>query len=106
MSVAALIYNDGKPERNIPISTEAAFEELWKPGIEHLQLQWLGLFQTGLDVRLENWPEISGELLKLRRWAVEMLAADEREYLLQRIDRLLRELSDVLRDSNHQVWIG
>lgn len=53
----------------------------------------------------EDWDEVSSELGMLRAWALTTHAADESDYVIQRIDRLLRELPPHLA-AGAEVWIG
>jgi len=106
MSVSVVISKGGEVEGGIPIATEEAFKTLWRPGIDELGLEWVDLFQTGVFVAQEDWPEINRELLLLRRWAVGKLDTDDAEYVTRRIDRLLTELPRVLMDQEYEIWIG
>ena len=105
MTVAVLIERPDGTSDGIPVATEAAFEALWKPGIEALGLRWLPHFQTGLPLDPDDWPEISDELEKLRQWAAASLAEEEAAYVIRRIERLLLELPALI-SAGAAIWIG
>jgi hypothetical protein len=105
MSVVALLKGNGV-DSSMAVATEIAFEQVWLPPSEELGLSWIPLFQSGLDIRPEDWDDIAHELRRLKSWALTKGDDETREYLVERIDRLLNEIPTFLDAPDGEVWIG
>ncbi|WP_198536485.1 hypothetical protein [Paenibacillus sp. DMB5] len=68
------------------------FERCWLPGIQALKLQWIELFEYGVDVTEENLPIILDELNQLKNWTAIKLNEADKEYLFENVNPLTEEL--------------
>lgn len=105
MSVVVLAKGNGLDD-SMAVATESAFEEIWLPRAKSLGLIWVPLFQSGLDIRPEDWDDITSELQRLRSSALVDPDVGIRDYLVERIDRLLTEIPKYLFAPDGDVWIG
>lgn len=90
----------------VPIATNAAFKEFWLPGCSALNLQWVPLFIEGLDLERESLPDILNELSRLRSWMIQNHSGKDRDFLVDRLDRLSKKLTELQRTPKIEAWIG
>lgn len=72
MSIAVFIVDpvdDFERSFTIPVATESFYRQYWVPAIADLDLQWLALFENGVDVEQEDIPAVLGEVSRLKEWA-------------------------------------
>ncbi|UPK44899.1 MULTISPECIES: hypothetical protein [Paenibacillus] len=65
MSISAVILepqNDFEKDFLVPVVIESFFKECRQPAVELLELKWIDLFSTGVDVEEEDVPMIIEEL--------------------------------------------
>jgi hypothetical protein len=109
MSVALYLKKaDDGEDRVVPISTERVFEDYWQPAAQKLGLKWVPLFQTGLPIESEDIPPVLDELgqLKAEFDRTRPGSADVSDYVRERLDRLIAELSELANNGRSEVYIG
>jgi hypothetical protein len=100
MSVALLIKDTkDDAERLVPVATQQIFLSKWMPGAAELGLEWIDLMETGFVITAENRDEVVAELGRLRG-----RMSDPNE--IERLDRLVRELSALRFDLGATAFIG
>ena len=96
MSVSATIINpEDDKERllNIPIASEAFFQDYWLPLIKKMDLNWLNCFQSGIEVSYEDKDDIIEELGKLRLYlSHQIVTNDNNTFMIKRLDNLINEI--------------
>ena len=108
MSVSAFIPDPVNKEElgfNVPVASEAFFKSYWEPAAEELGLQWVPIFSTGIDVSLEDLPDVLDELNRLKQWASRR-GGVEMEQMLSRLDLLITQLPQAYRREGAVVYIG
>ncbi|MCQ6560968.1 hypothetical protein [Paenibacillus mendelii] len=108
MSVSAYIPHPENEEEfgfNVPVASEAFFKAYWEPAAEELNLQWVPIFSTGIDVSEEDLPDVLDELNRLKQWAAAR-GGEEMEQMLGRIDLLITQLPQAYRREGAVVYIG
>jgi hypothetical protein len=94
------------PERDslyIPVATQGAYHAVWLPTAEKLGLEWVPRFENGPLVEVHALAAVMDEFRKLR----DALASNPKNAsLLERIDSILEELSDVTLDDVSEIFIG
>jgi len=109
MSVSVMILNpqnDFEKHFFLPVATESFFNQYWLPGIEYLELKWIILFSTGVDVEEEDLPNIFAELILLKEWADQNLEEEQRNRLFERVDGLMEKLPKAFQRKDAVVFIG
>lgn len=109
MSVGVVILEpQNEYERNffIPVASESVFYEYWVPAIKALDLQWIKLFGTGVDVEEEDVPSIIYELNQLREWVITHLGQEQGLIISERVDQLQKKLPQAFQRKNAIVFIG
>lgn len=108
MSVELVIKSDEAQSGldGVPIATNAAFKEFWLPGCKALNLQWIPLFIEGLDLERKSLPDILDELSRLRSWMIQNHSGKERDFLVDRLDRLSGKLTELQSAPKFNAWIG
>lgn len=88
---------------HIPVATQGAYHTVWLPTAERLGLKWVPLFENGPVVSVNELTAVMDEFRKLR----DVLASNPKNAsVLERIDSLLEELSDVPLDEVAEIFIG
>ncbi|WP_248930462.1 hypothetical protein [Paenibacillus hamazuiensis] len=87
----------------MPISREEFFTKFWQPAIEELQISGI---QNGIELRKEQLESTLLELEKLRIWAQSNLKNNDLEYMVARIDLLIKELPLAFKTDDTILWIG
>ncbi|WP_261305945.1 hypothetical protein [Paenibacillus andongensis] len=87
----------------IPISREEFFTKFWQPAIEELKIT---RFQNGIELRKDQLESTLLELKNLRIWAQSNLKNNDLEYMVTRIDLLLKELPLAFKTEDTILWIG
>jgi hypothetical protein len=109
MSIMAIVIdpkNESQKLFSVPISTEKNFKDNWMPLIQKLDLQWLPLFETGIDIELVDLESVLDELSKLQDIAKSELSADKYVDITKRVDELTAGLKHVFQETNIKVFIG
>ncbi|MFC0331196.1 hypothetical protein ACFOLF_22515 [Paenibacillus sepulcri] len=109
MSISAFIpepENEFERFFNVPVATEAFFQECWEPAVKALGLQWVPVFSSGIDITKEDLPAVLDELERLKQWAEQELSGERRGQILVRIERLAAELPKALERDGAVVFIG
>ncbi|MDR9855849.1 hypothetical protein RJP21_19730 [Paenibacillus sp. VCA1] len=109
MSVGVFIVDpvdDFERSFTIPVATESFYRKYWVPAIRELNLQWIALFENGVDLEQEDLPAVLGEVSRLKEWAQANMRGDDLEHMLQRLELLETELPKAYRRSGTVVYIG
>ncbi|GIO69913.1 hypothetical protein [Paenibacillus cookii] len=109
MSIAVFIVDpvdDFERSFTIPVATESFYRQYWAPAIADLDLQWLALFENGVDVEQEDVPAVLGEVSRLKEWARANMHGDDLEHMLRRLELLEAELPKAYRRGGAVVYIG
>jgi hypothetical protein len=105
MSVSILIEFKGpcRRSRYIPVATQGVYHSEWQETAEKLGLKWVPEFENGPSVKVEELPEVMEEIRKLRAvWANN----PKKDWLLERIDFILEQLSELNLDEVSEIFIG
>ncbi|MFW5443932.1 MAG: hypothetical protein ACKE51_06475 [Methylococcaceae bacterium] len=109
MSIIAIVQ-DAKTEEeklfNIPISTEKFFKEVWLPLAKDLDLQWIPVFQTGIEILKEDLPNIFSELDKLEELAKRTLNKEQFSQIHTRLNLIRDNLPDGFIRDGAVIYIG
>jgi hypothetical protein len=106
MSISALIQNPQNEEEqsfSVPVASERIFEKRWTPIIEELQLEWLPLFSTGVDLEKIDLDDILSELNLFKASYIEKFGADQ---VVDRVNLLSDSLQKVFYRDDVKVFIG
>ncbi|RYY76640.1 MAG: hypothetical protein EOO52_03805 [Gammaproteobacteria bacterium] len=109
MSIIAIVLDPKNEEQaafSVPVSTERNFEENWLPLIKKLDLEWLPLFQTGVDIESDDLIAISEELSKLLALAEKDLSPSIYKDLARRVNELIKGLEKIFIEKSVTVFIG
>ncbi|BFT72392.1 hypothetical protein [Paenibacillus sp. P36] len=87
----------------IPISNEEFFTKFWQTAIEELKINSI---QNGVELRKEQLESTLLELKHLRIWAHANLENNDLEYMVTRIDLLIKKLPISFITENTILWIG
>jgi hypothetical protein len=109
MSISLVISNANIPEEkweNTPIASEENFEKIWLPICEQLQLEYIPLFETGLDIDSGSLEEVMIELNHLKEELIKKKGIND-TYIksLERVNNLLKILPVAVKIYS-QVFIG
>jgi hypothetical protein len=109
MSISLVISNENIPEEkweNTPIASEENFEKIWLPICEQLQLEYIPLFETGLDIDSGSLEEVMIELNHLKEELIKKKGIND-TYIksLERVNNLLKILPVAVKIYS-QVFIG
>ncbi|MDC0711687.1 hypothetical protein POL68_24680 [Stigmatella sp. ncwal1] len=105
MSVAIRIKfkAPGRDDLHIPVAAQGLYHTVWLPTAERLGLKWVPLFENGPTLDVKDLLAVMDELQKLRAG----LAGDSKNvWLLERIDFILEELSEVDLDEVSEIFVG
>ncbi|WP_426318417.1 hypothetical protein [Pseudoduganella sp. R-43] len=115
MTVSLIVSSPKSDEyRNfyIPLATEEVFRRIWLTAAKETNAFWLPMFETGVDVSVSDFEEVSGELNLLRRWVEHQpqtnIPKSEKDKVLERIEALLKGLNSLSLNgsSSLTVFIG
>ena len=109
MSIAAYIdepVNEKEDNFYIPISTEKFFKSYWKPGCEALDLQWVTLFDVGVDITKEYVSDVIMELEQLQTWSEQNLSDEQVKHIKERIELLKKHLPSIFERDDVSLFIG
>lgn len=105
MSVAILVKFKA-PERDslyIPVATQGVYHTVWQETAEKQGLKWVPQFENGPIVEVKELAEVMEEFRTLRAiWAND----PRNDWLLERIDFILEQLSDINLDEVSRISIG
>jgi hypothetical protein len=102
MSVSLLVRSGPTDEqRLVPVAVQPIFVSKWLPGASALELDWVGMMETGFDVTDENRDELIQQLEKLRGWMTISHSAE-----VDRLDQLLAELRGLRFDLGASAFLG
>jgi alanine racemase len=87
----------------IPISREEFFTKFWQTAINELGIIRI---QNGTELRKEQLESTLMELEQLRKWAQSNLLNNDLEYMVSRIDLLIKELPSAFKTDDTVLWIG
>jgi hypothetical protein len=101
-------YQDpAKEDRLLPIASEVAFADQWKPLCRELRLRWVSRFPTGWSLSLQDVPPILRELEQIR---AHLLAAgthsQAEEQMRTRIENLSLALEEIRASRDVEAFIG
>jgi hypothetical protein len=86
----------GAASSSTPLATEEIFERLWMRGALQINAKWIPLFQSGIDVEVDDLSSICEELRSLRHWAeIAHLDPADQSLMVSRIDAALGKLGAV-----------
>ncbi len=108
MSVSLLISGSDIPEsewKNIPVATENEFEKYWIPKSEELNLEYIPLFQFGIEVDSDSLSDILRELKLLKNTVINNSSNNDYKKLISRIDTLMTDLPEFV-GKYRTVFIG
>jgi|SRR5882724_4554667 len=108
MSISLIIYkpkNESQRMISVPVATERFFSDYWKPNALGLGLELVPQFSSGIVVGEEELNDIRRELSILRSWAVGQNETPESVHVIDRIDRVMAALPDLV-SSYTKVYIG
>ncbi len=105
VSVFRMNQKDGSFELGfeIPISREEFFTKFWQTAINELGIIRI---QNGTELRKEQLESTLMELEQLRKWAQSNLLNNDLEYMVSRIDLLIKELPSAFKTDDTVLWIG
>lgn len=108
MSISLTFKSKKSPDDldGVPIATKAVFKEFWLPGCMALNLQWIPQFLEGLDLESESIPDIVEELSRLRSWMIQNHSGKNKDFLVDRLDRLSSKLKEISSLPKLAAWIG
>ncbi|MFC9706628.1 hypothetical protein ACFTRD_00550 [Paenibacillus sp. NPDC056933] len=109
MSISAVILepqNHFEKSFFVAVATEAFFKECWQPAVESLELKWIDLFSTGVDLEEEDVPIIVEELLLIKEWAAKNLKDEQKDKIVKRIEGLRDKLPLAFQRQDAIVFIG
>ena len=111
MSVALIVLHPKEkyPGLYIPIATEGLFERVWQQGAKELNLEWLPLFQGGIDLTLEDFEAVSKELTAFEQWVKTVVAPIDPElgaFVSGRVQLLLQGLASLADEKEIKVFSG
>ena len=110
MTVAILITlrNEGAVGAPyLPVATEAIFSTYWLPAATRLGCVWMPLFQSGVPVEIEDFPEVRAEFEQMRDHFTQ--APDDApmiEHLRERSRWLSAELANLDPAAARGLFIG
>ncbi|MDI4647867.1 hypothetical protein [Cohnella hashimotonis] len=87
----------------VPISGEKFFTEFWEPAIDELGIT--GIW-NGIEIRKDQLKSTLMELEQLRNWAQSNLQDTDLEYMVSRIDLLVKELPSAFKTDDTVLWMG
>lgn len=108
MSISLLISGNDITESDwegFPIATESAFQEVWLPLSSELNLQYIPLFQVGLNIDTNTLDDVLDELEQMRYKLVEKLSNDKYKKIIERIDYMINNLPNFI-EKYKTVFIG
>lgn len=106
MSISAFIQNPQNDEEesfSVPVASENTFAQRWEPIIEELELQWLPLFSSGIDLDEIDLKDVLAELDQFKSAYIDKYGNDE---VIERADLLSNSLRKVFSRSGLKVFIG
>ncbi len=108
MSVSLQISGKNIPEsewENIPVATESVFEKYWLPLSEDLNLEYVPLFQYGIEIGSDTLNEVLQELKLIKNEVMNKQTDINYKNLSERIDNLIKTLPIYLK-KYQTVYIG
>lgn len=109
MSICAFILNpvdEIEESLNIPVASEEFFSRVWNKGCQELELNWIPIFSSGIDILKEDLTSIIIELEKLKKWSENNLLKKDMEKINNRIDNLETELPKMFKRKDAIIFIG
>lgn len=109
MSIAAIIQDpetDQEKQFYVPIATERWFRDVWLKLAQELQLEWVPLFRTGVQVEKHDLSAVLEELDRLDDLARRKLAAVELAQLTERLTDVRDALSTAFEREGAIIYIG
>jgi len=106
MSISAFIQNPQNYEEesfSIAAASENTFAKKWEPIIEELQLQWIPLFSSGIDLEEIDLKDVLAELNQFKSAYIDKYVKDE---VIDRADFLSNALKKVFNRAGLKVFIG
>lgn len=106
MSISACIQNpENEKERlfYVPIASESVFRNKWEPIAEELDLRWLRLFSTGVDLEESDISDILDELDLFRSHYMLKFGHDP---VVERVDLLVESLETASSRKGVKIFIG
>ncbi|WP_411347178.1 hypothetical protein [Paenibacillus sp. WLX2291] len=87
----------------IPIAREKFFIKFWQVAIDELGITEI---KNGIDLKNEHLSSTLHELEQLRNWAESNLQNNDLNYIVSRINLLMRELPTAFKTEHTTLWIG
>lgn len=109
MSVSAFVLNpvnEIEKSLSILIATKEFFSRVWVKGCEELKLEWIPIFSTGIDILRQDLIPIKIELEKLKKWSEKNLSKQDKEKIIDRINKLEINLPRMFNRKDAIVFIG
>ncbi|WP_334076647.1 hypothetical protein [Paenibacillus sanfengchensis] len=106
MSVAAMIIEPKDRDFYVPVASEAFFCKCWIPASIELKLQYIPLFQSGVDIQKEDLPLLFQELSQLMKWSKQNLSKEDGLHLCSRVELLKTKLTEAFSEEGVIVFIG
>lgn len=108
MSISLLVSGENIPEadwKNIPVATEDEFENYWLPISEELDLEYIPLFQFGIEIDSDTSNDVLNELQLLKTTIKNQLTDSEYEKVISRINILTDSIPNFVKKYN-TIFIG
>src|SRR5689334_9964424 len=95
MSVAVMVLDEGGPgqHRLVPLATQRLFVEQWLPLCSRLNLRFVPLFESGINLERGDLPVVRSEL-ELLQQHVERHGTPATTWMLERIQVALQVLKE------------
>lgn len=106
MSVAAFIIEPQDRDFYVPVASEAFFCKCWIPASIELKLQYIPLFQSGVDIQKDDLPRLFQELSQLMNWSKQNLSKEDDVHLCSRAELLKTKLTKAFTEEGVIVFIG
>lgn len=109
MTISAFLLDAGSdkvPPFFVPVASERFFINVWMPAAHALQLKYVPLFQTGLDLEKADLESVLIELHKLGEWVALNNSSEVSASVHERIDLLIEALQRTFRSHGAKIFIG
>ncbi len=107
MSVSVFRMNRGNESFElrfeIPVAREEFFTKFWQTAISELKIKRI---RNGIELKKEDLQFILEELAQLRNWAEHNLQDNDLDYMLSRINLLIKELPLAFKTEDTTLWMG
>jgi hypothetical protein len=109
MSVSLIVLEPKEiqvPPLLIPIASQDTYTRVWLRGAAAIGAFWLPMFETGVDVSGEDFPEVQAELALLKNWvATASIHPNESSKIQKRIDQFVDGLVKLRSETAGKVVV-